>query len=193
MSLAMLKFNKNQSSANSPSNGEEDFSIRCFKVADFPDVIHLYQHGLLGGHLDPTDHAVDMADIEKAYFRRPQDHFWVAQAKSEVIGTIAISEDAQRVMHLRRLRVAPFWQLERRVAAELVRTAIIHARHYGCLKLVFHTSLDSETAVELLDGLGLQLSKIRIREGQHLIEFYQDLYASQSENSLRPADIVPRH
>jgi N-acetylglutamate synthase-like GNAT family acetyltransferase len=188
----MLKFNNNQSSVSSISNGEDEFSIRCFKVADFPDVVHLYQHGLLGGHLDATDHAGDMADIEKAYFRRPQDHFWVAQAKGEVIGTIAISEDAQRIMHLRRLRVAPFWQLESRVAAELVRTAIIHARHYGCLKLVFHTSLDSETAVELLDGLGLQLSKIRIREGQHLIEFYQDLYAVQAGGGTDRTDVIPR-
>jgi ribosomal protein S18 acetylase RimI-like enzyme len=157
--------------------GGEDILIRSFRASDRPEVLNLYQKGRLAGHADPLDRASDLADIEGTYFRRPQDHFWVAEAKDSVVGTIAVSEDDATVAHLRRLRVAPFWQLDDSLAIGLIRTAISHARFHGCPKLVFHTSLDGPRATELLQGLGLQFARIRDVAGVHLIEFYDDLYA----------------
>lgn len=176
----MLIAKSTQPPTTAATNDYGDFSIRSFQPMDRADVLHLYEHGLLGGRLTSSDGAADLVYIERTYFSRSQDHFWVAQAKSSVIGTIAVSEDDQQIMNLRRLRVAPLWQVDARVASGLVKTAIQHARIHGCLKLVFHTSLEGPRAVELLDGLGLQLSKIRHKEGQHLIEFYDDLYASHA-------------
>jgi N-acetylglutamate synthase-like GNAT family acetyltransferase len=165
-----------------------NFCIRSFRGSDQADAFSLYRLGVLGGRLDLVGEAPDMADIEKSYFRRPQDHFWIAEAGGSVIGTIAIAEDNQCVMHLRRLRVTPSWQAETRVASGLIKTAIAHARLHGCLKLVFHTALDGPRAIQLLDGLGLQFSRILDRSGQHLIEFYDDLYASLSgEGPAEPA------
>jgi N-acetylglutamate synthase-like GNAT family acetyltransferase len=187
----MLSGNLNRTSTTLASSEEAGFRIRSYCAADQGDVLYLYHHGLLGGQLNPIDNTSDLADIEASYFRRPQDHFWVAEAKGSVIGTVAISEDAERVMNLRRLRVAPFWQLESRVAIDLIRTAIIHARRNGCLKLVFHTSMESSQAVELLDGLGLQFSRVRHREYQHLIEFYDDLYANPSNETSSGASANP--
>ena len=155
---------------------ERGFLIRSFRAADLPDVTHLYRTGLLTGWPDPDDHALDLADVEGSYFKRPQDHFWVAEAKGAVIGTVSIREDDAGVSHIRRLRVAMLWQLDSSVSIALLRTAIAHARHHGCLKLVFHTSLPSNRAVKLLEDLGFQVSRVRGAPGQHVIESYNDLY-----------------
>ena len=179
----MLSGNFNHASTLAASGDERELLIRSFRAADRLDVWHLYHKGRLVGHVDPSDCASDLNDIEAAYFRRPQDHLWVAEAKHSVIGTVAISEDDARVAHLRRLRVAPFWQLDSHVAISLIRTAVNHARFHGCLKLVFHTSLDSATAIELLQGLGLQFARVRKEAGQHLIEFYDNVYAHPVDGS----------
>jgi ribosomal protein S18 acetylase RimI-like enzyme len=189
----MLSGKLNRVPTLAASVDEGDFLIRSFGAADRSEVLHLYYHGLLAGQVNQSDPASDLVDIEAAYFRRPQDHLWVAEARSSVIGTVAISEDDAHVTHLRRLRVAPFWQLDSRVAIGLIRTAINHARFHGCVKLVFHTSLDGKRAVELLERLGFQFARIRDVAGQHLIEFYDNLYANpvcgnaggtRSDNSL---------
>jgi hypothetical protein len=181
-----------QSSTRFTAGAEADFRVRTFTPADRADVFHLYHHGSLADHQNPTCNAPDLADIESSYLRRPQDHFWVAEARGEVIGTIAIAEDAERVMNLRRLRVSPFWQLDNRVVVSLLRTAIIHSRSYGCLKLLFHTSLNRARAMELLDGLGLQISRVRYQDGQHLIELYPDLYTDSYGGTSPDSSIVPR-
>lgn len=154
------------------------FYVRSFQPSDQPHVLRLYHPGVLTGRINPFEHPVDLDDIAATYLQRPQDHFWVAESGRSVIGMIAISEDRERVAHLRRLRVAPSWQRDSRVAIELVRTAISHARLHGCLKLVFHTSLDSDKAVELLRRLGFQFASIRDIGNRHVIEFYDDLYAN---------------
>jgi Acetyltransferase (GNAT) family len=188
---AMFSHKPNRASMTSARENERDFSIRRFRSADQADVFHLYTHGLLGGHLNPNDQTSDLDDIERSYFQRAQDNFWVAEAKGELIGMVAISEGDKGVMDLRRLRVAPLWQLESRVAIELIRTAIIHARLRGCLKFVFHTSLDAPKALDLLNGLGLQLSRIRHSEGQHLIEVYDDVYAGPSGHDWHQTHLHP--
>jgi len=139
--------------------------------------LELYKTGPLAGLVNPFDHPPDLEDIAATYFQRPQDHLWVAEADHAVVGMIAMSEDEKEVAHLRRLRVAYSWQRDMHVAIQLLRTAIYHARVHGCLKLVFHTSLDGERAAELLRRLGFQYASIRDIGSRHLIEFYDDLYA----------------
>ncbi len=156
----------------------DEIRVRSFRASDHPDVMRLYYAGVLAGRIDPWDRTDDLHDIDATYFRREQDHFWVADANGRVIGTAAISEDNVWVAHLRRLRVERGWQDDDRVAIRLIRAAIYHARSYGCLKLVFHTSLDSASAVELLRRLGFQFASIRDMGSRHLIEFYDDLYAN---------------
>jgi len=169
-----------------PSGAEEGLLVRSFRPLDRPDVLRLYHDGLLAGCVDPKDRAADLDDIEGAYFRRPQNHFWIAEANGVVIGTVAVSEDDAGITHLRRLRVASAWQKNSGVAVELIKAAIHHARSHGCLKLVFHTSLDGEQAVKLLDRLGFQFSRTRDIGGRHLIEFYDNLYATTDVQNSGP-------
>jgi ribosomal protein S18 acetylase RimI-like enzyme len=173
-----------------PSAAGEGILVRRFRSADRVDVLRLYHEGLLAGRVDPNDRAVDLEDVEGSYFQRPQDHFWIAEANGVVIGTVAISQDHAGVTHLRRLRVAPGWQRDSGVPLHLIRAAVNHARSHGSLlKLVFHTSLDGEEVVKLLNRLGFQFARIRDIGGRHLIEFYDNLYASADlQNSGRDAD-----
>jgi hypothetical protein len=187
----MFSHRANINGTNSAAENEQAFSIRRFRTEDQAEVVHLYRHGLLGGHLNPNDLAADLDDVEGAYFRCPHGYFWVAEAKGELIGMVAISEGERGVMDLKRLRVAPLWQLESRVAIGLVRTAILHARVRGCLKFVFHTAMDAPRALQLLDGLGLQISKIRQSDGQHFIEVYDDVYAAATGHTWHQTHIVP--
>jgi len=172
----MLDITPNRLPEDASVCDERGFLIRSFRCADLPDVTHLYHTGLLTGWPAPKDHALDLTDVEGSYLKRPQDHFWVAEAKGAVIGTVSIREDEAGVSHIRRLRVALLWQLDSSVAIALLRTAIAHARDHDCLKLIFHTSLPSNRAVRLLEDLGFQISQVRGAPGQHVIESYNDLY-----------------
>jgi GNAT superfamily N-acetyltransferase len=154
-----------------------DFGVRSYQSRDREEVLRLYLDGLLAGSVDPTDAASDVRNVLVWYFQRDQDHFWVAEAHERIIGTIGAFEDQARVAHLRRLRVDRTCQSKNGVALALIGTAICHARLYGCLKLVLHTSLDESDVMKLVEPLGLQLSRIREGCGRHLIEFYDNLYA----------------
>jgi GNAT superfamily N-acetyltransferase len=154
-----------------------EFEVRSYQSRDREEVLRLYLDGLLAGSVDPTDSASDVRNVSDWYFQRDQDHFWVAEAHERIIGTVGVFEDQARVAHLRRLRVDRTCQSKDDVARALIATAIRHARLYGCLKLILHTSLDESEAMKLVESLGLQLSRIREGCGRHLIEFYDNLYA----------------
>ena len=169
---------------------ERGFLIRSFRPADLPDVTDLYHRGLLTGWADPDDHALDSDDVSGSYFSQRQDHFWVAEARGAVIGTIAIRQDDAGVSHIRRLRVAPLWQLDSSVFIALVRTAIAHAHNHDCLKLFFHTSLPSDRAIRLLEDLGFQVAPLRDASGHQVVEAYRDLYRRDSGGTAGDAPSV---
>lgn len=183
----MFSSNSNRIPEDMAVCDERGFVIRSFRSGDLPDVTDLYHKGLLTGWQDPDDHALDLVDVAASYFARPQDHFWVAEAKGSVIGTIAIRQDDAGVSHIRRLRVAPLWQLDSSVSIALVRTAIAHARHHDCLKLFFHTSLPSNKAIRLLEDLGFQVAPLRGAPSDHVVEAYRDLYRRDSSGTAGDA------
>ena len=154
--------------------------IRDYRSGDQPQVSRLYREGLLVGQLDPYDAATDLEHIEEVYVQCPPNRFWVAEAGGVVVGTVAISQDQPDIAHLRRLRVAPRWQIDTRVAGLLVQTATNYAREYGFLKLVLHTPVDDRRAVPLLHRLGLRYARARKVHGRQVLEFYLSLYGRPS-------------
>jgi N-acetylglutamate synthase-like GNAT family acetyltransferase len=132
----------------------------------------------LAGLPDPLDPATDLEQIEDVFLKRPQDHFWVAHVDSEIIGSIAITEDDKQIAHVRRLRVDPAWKAWRggEVARGLIRTATHHARQHDSLKLVFHTAVNDDQVIVLLHELGFEFARTRELRGKHLLEFYLNLY-----------------
>jgi N-acetylglutamate synthase-like GNAT family acetyltransferase len=156
--------------------------LRTYHVRDRSDVHRLYHEGLLAGIPDPLDSTTDLDRIDDVYLKRPQDHFWVAEANGEVIGTIAILKDDNQIGHVRRLRVDPFWKLWRggEIARVLIQKATDHAREYDCLKLVLHTPVNDDQAIAFLHQLGFEYSRARELRGRHLLEFYLNIYLRQN-------------
>jgi hypothetical protein len=169
----------------SPGN----LKVRGFHPTDQGAVMRLYQDGLLTGHVDPNDLAIDLADINAAYFKEPQHHFWVAEAEDEVVGTIALTTDAQQVAHVRRLRVARGRQDDNCVLCLLIATATAHACQHDCLKLVLHTPLDDKQAIPLLHQVGFEFGRSRDVRGRHLLEFYLNLYSLPRRPESDPESI----
>jgi N-acetylglutamate synthase-like GNAT family acetyltransferase len=132
----------------------------------------------LAGIPDPLDPATDLDHIEDEYLKRPQDHFWVAEAYGEVIGSIAVVKDDKQIAHVRRLRVDPAWKVWHggEVARFLIQKATQHAREHECLKLVLHTPINDDRAIAFLHQLGFEYSRAREVRGRHLLEFYLNIY-----------------
>jgi hypothetical protein len=170
-----------------PSPG--NVKVRAFQPTDQGAVLRLYQDGLLTGNVDPRDPAIDLADIKTAYFKHPQNCFWVAEAEDEVVGTIALTTDAQRVAHVRRLRVARGWQDDNCVLCLLIAAATAHACKHDCLKLVLHTPLDDRQAIPMLHQVGFEFGRSRDVRGRHLLEFYLNLYARPQRPESDPGGI----
>jgi ribosomal protein S18 acetylase RimI-like enzyme len=153
-----------------------EVALRTFRATDQSSVLELYENGMLGGHIDPFDQASDLHRIEEEYLARPENHFWVAEATGSVVGTVAVAVDHCGVAHVRRLRVAPAWQVDPQIAVSLVRLAVTHARDGGCLKLIFHTPVNDVRAIEFLRHLGFMFSATRKLAGSPVLEFYNNLY-----------------
>ena len=157
---------------------DDPFIIRHFRQEDQPEAHRLYRSGLLTGQIDPYEKTTDLEHIEEVYVRQPPNQFWVAQAGDLIIGTIALTQESRDIAHVRRLRVAPAWQADWRVAVRLVQVATTHARGNGFLKLVLHTPVDDRRAVPLLRRLGLEFARKRKVGNRRVLEFYLNLYST---------------
>jgi N-acetylglutamate synthase-like GNAT family acetyltransferase len=153
----------------------DTFTVRSFQATDQQQVMQLHATTAPGGVVN-CDCAANIDEIEEKYFRRPQDHFWVAEALGRIVGTVAIYVHDDNVAHLYCLRAADD---SMDIRKGLVRVAAGHAHHHGCLKLVVHApdgKVDIGRATEFLHRLGFEFSRHRQVEKQPLLEFYLNLY-----------------
>jgi N-acetylglutamate synthase-like GNAT family acetyltransferase len=151
-----------------------DFQVRSFQAADRTQVLRLHAPAAAADFMD-CDCATNIDQIEEKYFRRPQDHFWVADVRGQVIGTVAIYVHDLNVAHLYCLRAVND-SPDHAVRRGLVQVAAHHARRHGCLKLVVHAQVDVERAAQFLHRLGFEFARRREIEKQSLLEFYLNLY-----------------
>jgi N-acetylglutamate synthase-like GNAT family acetyltransferase len=153
------------------------FLVRSFQAADQLQVMQLHAATAPSDFVD-CDCAANIDEIEEKYFRRPQDHFWVAEALGRIVGTVAIYVHDGNVAHLYCLRAVDE-SVDHLIRKGLVRVAASHAHHHGCLKLVLHASdpqVDIGRATEFLHRLGFEFSRHREIENRPVLEFYLNLY-----------------
>lgn len=156
---------------------EETVAIRSYRGHDDAAVRRLYRAGLLLGELDPRDTAADLDDIAAHYLGHAGSHFWVAEWRGQVVGTIAVADadgDAQTA-EVRRLRVDAAWR-STPLPGKLLHTAMDYCRRQGYLKVVLDTHLDSDEARSLLEACGFMHARSRPGFGKLRLEFYTDLY-----------------
>ena len=165
----------------------EPIRIRPFRAADLSDVLSLNADGVIVGGGAPDADTSDFTDMVAAYFQRPHDHFWVAEARGQLVGTIGVVEQQRHVSIVRRLRVARTWQ-DTDLAPRLIRAALEHCRRHGALKVILDTPCRPHRCVRVLGELGFQYTRTRDQHGRHLIEFYLNLY----EAPARPHDAKRR-
>ena len=162
--------------------------VRSFQPADRPTVLRLHAAAGPSGLVD-CDCATNIDQIQETYFRRPQDHFWVAEALGRLVGTVAIYVHDDGVAHLYCLRAVDD-SVDHEIRRGLVRVAASHAHHHGCLKLVIHPpdQVDIGRAIEFLHRLGFEFSRHRQIEKRSVLEFYLNLY---ERPELLPSEEAP--
>jgi N-acetylglutamate synthase-like GNAT family acetyltransferase len=155
----------------------DTFLVRSFQAADRLPVLQLHADAALSGFVD-CNCATNIDEIEEKYFRRPQDHFWVAEARGQIVGTIAIYVHDDNSAHLYCFRTIDD-SIDHSIRKGLVQVAANHAHHHGCLKLVVHApdpEVDIARAAEFLHRLGFEFSRHRQVEERSVLEFYLNLY-----------------
>ena len=162
------------SASPQPARSFDSLRVRSFQAADRPAVLRLHAAAAPAGSVD-CDCAMKIDQIEERYLRRPQDHFWVAEAEGQIVGTVAISVHDENVAHLGCLRAADD-SSDHLVRKALVHAAASHAHDHGCLKLVVHARVDIERAAVFLHRLGFEFSRQREVANRSVLEFYLNLY-----------------
>ena len=152
----------------------ESFLVRRFERRDHEAVLGLWPAGVM--HLQPGADAFDvlMHAVEGAIAGK--DHLWVAEASGQIIGTAAVISVNDSLAHLRCLCVAADVADRHFVARSLAELAIQDAYKRGYLKLVVHTDLPPCRLTAALHDLGFEFSRERSMHGEHVLEFYQNLY-----------------
>jgi N-acetylglutamate synthase-like GNAT family acetyltransferase len=110
-------------------------------------------------------------------------HLWVAEAFGRIIGSAAVLHNDDSLAHLRYLCVAPDLAERPVIAMGLAERAIRDAYERGYLKLVVHSNLPPNRLATVLHDLGFEFSRERETGGEHMLEFYQNLY-EQPQSSL---------
>lgn len=125
--------------------------VRPFEPRDQDPARRLIVQGL-GAHFGHVDEAlnVDLVDIAAAYASAV---FLVAEHRGRIIGTGALTPEADGTARIQRMSTAPEYR-RRGVATAIVRTLVAHARERGHSAVVLNTVADWDDAVAFYTASG---------------------------------------
>ncbi len=128
----------------------------------------------------PTE---DLESIERSY-GKIGDIFFVAESGSQVIGTVAIKKEDDRIALLRRLFVDPQFR-NQKLGVKLIDRALEFCREVGYQELVFRTTSRMEGAIRLCQKKGFtQRAKIQLGDFE-LLKF--TLHLANGHPSVKSA------
>lgn len=162
-----------------------DYFIRSFRGADLPACVQLYREGLLGGAIAENDTGLDIDDIDGAYMNSPGGHFWVAEARSEVVGMIGVQHHEDDCGEIRRLRVRTDWR-RRGIGSALIEKALKFCQDHGYLKITLDTYVEREPAIKLFEKFHFKHHRTRVVAGKEILHFYLDLYQRRDHGPAKP-------
>jgi N-acetylglutamate synthase-like GNAT family acetyltransferase len=152
----------------------ELFRVRPFEEQDREAVVALWPADVM--HLPPGSEPVDVLVNSVAGAIAGKHHVWVAETVGRIIGVAAVIRYNASEAHLRCLCVAHDSPERQLVARGLAEMAIRDAWERGYLKLVVHTSSPPSRLAADLHKLGFEFSRELSMDGEHVLEFYQNLY-----------------
>lgn len=138
-------------------------TIRKYKSGDEPAIKSMIT-AIMGREFREDQGAYpteDLESIEKSYGKLG-DVFFVAEAGSKVVGTVAIKKEDDRIALLRRLFVDTDYR-NQRLGVKLIDRALEYCREVGYQELVFRTTSRMEGAIRLCQKKGfVQRAKIQL-------------------------------
>lgn len=156
------------------TTSSEPFSVRRFEARDREAVLALWPEDVM--HSESGSQTIDVLvnSVEDAIAGK--HHVWVAEALGRIIGSAAVIPSDLSLAHLRYLYVVPEFAERQVVARGLAEMAIRDAYERGYLKLLVHSNLPPNRLAAALHELGFEFSRERETDGEHVLEFYQNLY-----------------
>jgi N-acetylglutamate synthase-like GNAT family acetyltransferase len=156
------------------ATSSEPFFVRRFEAGDREAVLALWPAAVMHSLPGSETIGVLINAVEGAIDGK--DHVWVAEASGRIIGSATVIRTNACLAHLRFLSVAPDFAERHVVARGLVEVAIRDAYERGYLKLVVHTDSPPSRPTALLHELGFEFTREHSMGGEHVLEFYQNLY-----------------
>jgi hypothetical protein len=150
------------------------FSVRRFQTLDRDAVLALWSADVVHSLRACETHDVLNPRIEGGL--DGNHHVWVAETVGQIIGSVSVIRDSASLAHLRYMCVPADLPARQAVIRGLADAAIRDAYERGYLKLVVHTQWPPARLADGFHQLGFEFSRERLNEGEHVLEFYQNLY-----------------
>ena len=139
-------------------------TIRSFRPGDAPAVRAIFTHGQLdfaeGTPLEVEARAyvqrslaADLSDIPAHYMRLPGSHFWVAEHRGEIVGTVGVQRVNAEEAELRRMSVASASRRQG-IGRQLLQTVEDFCRGNGYSRVALSTVIHLEPAVHMYTACG---------------------------------------
>jgi ribosomal protein S18 acetylase RimI-like enzyme len=151
------------------------YAIRSFQPQDQRACLRLYSEGLIGGKIADNDTGLDIDDIQGVYMEHAGNHFWVAEAEGQIVGTVAVQHHDEGVGEIRRLRVASTHR-RRGIGSALLEQALGFCQENEYGKITLDTYIDREPALRLFQKFRFRHDHTRNVSGKDLLYFYLDIY-----------------
>lgn len=156
------------------TTSSEPCSVRRFQARDRNAVLNL----------SPVDVMHRQADLEVADSLTTavegaiagENQLWVAEASGRIVGLASLVPNTGWVAHLTWLWVAADLAERHAVAIRLAEVAIGDAWERGYLRLVVHSDLPPSPLRAFLHDLGFEFIREHLLNGDHVLEFLQNLY-----------------
>jgi len=153
----------------------EPFRVRRFETQDREAVLAMLPADMM--HSQSCSETIDVLCNAVEGGNGAKHDVWIAEAFGRIIGSATVVRNDASLAHLQCLSVAPDVAERKEVARGLAEMAIRDAWDHGYLKLVVHTDLPPDRFTAFLHDLGFEFSRERAIDGDHVLEFYINLYA----------------
>lgn len=152
----------------------DTFAVRRCEARDRDAVLTLLPPDVMDSQLSRKSIHVPINSIDAVFVGK--HHVWVAEAFGRIIGSVTVIRNNDSLAHLTCMCIAPGFAEGTLVARRLAEKAIRDAWDRGYIKLVVHTRLPPNRLAAELHELGFEFSRETSKGGEHMLEFYQNLY-----------------
>ena len=153
-------------------------TVRSYQPADAASCKRLFSEGRMNGVVVENDTAVDLDDIQGAYFGSGGCFFVALNSDNVILGMIGVQQHEGGEAEIKRLRVRHDCR-RRGIGTKLLEAALRYCKERQYLKVTLDTFIDREPALRLFEKFKFRHSRTRDVAGKTLLYFYLDLYSSE--------------